>query len=288
MLVAALAHECLGLNLCIRAQISAVRVPFALKGETSRSQLLLPSEFHLSFYFCFSLGCAARLFSPRFFLPLGSVKPRFLVSTSSLLVCKSTTAMKRILAKLRCLKRRRICPVCCNLDPYNVPNKYDRETVAWAPKEVQRATHLHSSTVEIDGPQPLIQRAASGCPYCRLVSDALSKLHTGWDDGPSSIDLMLGADLPLVVRLNPGRRWREGTDFKFWAKPRKTDPRAVEVICTHTVRELGTEQEEGQEGEQEEEQPEPDDIEIYVPRTPQSVAGIGIFPSPLYTFHGQS
>jgi hypothetical protein len=170
-------------------------------------------------------------------------------------------AMKKLRDEFKDLKhklsRSDICSVCCNLEPHRAPKKDPRTVTGWAEWEFRTAQDSYSVEVAVDDPKQLVQGAEAGCVYCRLVCDSLSSVRPEWTKGASYVDLMLGENLPVTLRLGSGDRNRVRVDRAVkWRHVGAMDMVAV------TVHKSWNEMEEC---------PEDEEYELYRPHPSQSV-----------------
>jgi hypothetical protein len=96
-----------------------------------------------------------------------------------------------------------LCPVCFNLDPFQVPPEHnrDRKDRSWAKFEFKVPDDTPVVQIQIDKGADLVESSQGGCLTCNMVATALSGIAPGWEEKAAFIELFLAPGLPLVVRL---------------------------------------------------------------------------------------
>jgi hypothetical protein len=99
-----------------------------------------------------------------------------------------------------------LCPVCFNLDPFQVPPEHnrDRRDRSWAKFEFKVPDDTPVVQIQIDKGADLVESSQGGCLTCNMVATALSGVAPGWEEKAAFIEVFLAPGLPLVVRLVVG------------------------------------------------------------------------------------
>ena len=134
-----------------------------------------------------------------------------------------------IIAKPKHGGSKSVCAVCRHLDPH-LADDYFPPKFEWAAEEFRSSKPIHSATVSVDDSDELVRSAPRGCAYCRLVCDALTSLRPGWNCRETSLALMLGAYLPVVLRLTPGTKLRAPVALKVEGVTHRTQVGVRRVI----------------------------------------------------------